>query len=189
MTGKKFIGISRRDFLQIAGGLTSAGMLFLLLRPKWTFSSVRPPGALPEGAFEAACIRCGRCISACVQNAIEIDVEGLPYIDGLSGWCNFSMDCIEVCPSGALLPIDPATAKIGTAIIDRDRCIAWQYPACRLCYEKCLDIQQAIWLDDDLRPHVDETLCTGCAACTNICPKAALIRQNKKYGKAISIKG
>ena len=189
MTGKQFNGLSRRDFLQIAGGLSSAGMLFLLLRPKWTFSSVRPPGALPEGAFEAACIRCGRCISACDQNAIGLDTEGLPYIDGLSGWCNFSMDCIEVCPSGALLPVDPATAKIGIATIDRDRCIAWDYPACRLCYEKCLDFQQAIWLDDDLRPHVDESLCTGCAACTNICPRSALLGQNKKNGRAISIIG
>jgi len=189
MTGKPSGRVTRRDFLQVTGGLTSAGFLYWLLRPKWDFSSVRPPGALPEGAFEATCIRCGLCITACQQNAIEIDEDGLPYIDGLSGWCNFSFDCIEVCPSGALLPVDPTSVKLGTASIDRDRCIAWEYSACRLCYEKCLDIQQAIWLDDDLRPNVDETLCTGCAACVNVCPRSAFVDQNKKNGRAISILG
>ncbi|MFZ5908478.1 MAG: 4Fe-4S dicluster domain-containing protein [Chloroflexota bacterium] len=179
--------LSRRDFMRVVGGVTSAGFLYLLLRPKWTFNSVRPPGALPGAAFESICIRCGKCLTACKQNAISLNEQGLPYIDGLSGWCNFSLDCIAACPTGALQPVDADTVSIGTAVIDETRCIAWNWPGCRLCYEKCLDIQQAVWLDDEYRPHIDQTVCTGCAACVFVCPQSSYAGQNKKYGKAVFI--
>ena len=41
---------------------------------------VRPPGALPEPAFVAACTRCGECATACPVHAITM----LPPSAGLA---------------------------------------------------------------------------------------------------------
>jgi pyruvate formate lyase activating enzyme len=45
------------------------------------------------------CIRCGKCVEACSQQAITV-VENIRIIQ----WekCNYCMQCAEVCPSGAI---------------------------------------------------------------------------------------
>jgi len=45
------------------------------------------------------CIRCGKCIEACPQQAITI-VENTRTIEWVK--CNYCMKCAEVCPSGAI---------------------------------------------------------------------------------------
>ncbi len=112
--------VSRRDFLRFSGGVIGAGLAYWTLRPKTTAvtDGILPPGALPAEEFAATCLRCGRCTAVCDQQAIEMGVDGRPFISGLNGWCDFSMDCVNVCPSGALLPVDLETVKIGTAVID-----------------------------------------------------------------------
>ncbi len=147
-----------------------------------------PPGALPEDDFAAACLKCGRCAAICDQQAIQMGADGRPYINGLSGWCDFCMKCVEICPSDALGEVDVETVKLGTAVIDRDVCIAWnKFNACRWCADTCSRLQQAIWVDEDFHPFVDAALCNGCGACTNICPQTAVIGFDKKYGKAIAL--
>lgn len=179
--------MSRRDFLRISGGTVGAGLALWMLRPGTASARVLPPGALAAEAFTAACLRCGRCTAVCDQRAIQVDVFGEPYVDGISGWCDFCELCVETCPSGALTPFEPDTVVMGTAVIDRDRCIAWLRVGCRLCAEKCDKLQQAIWIDEDLNPHVDEKLCNGCGACVFVCPQAAQMAGNRKRGKAISL--
>ena len=48
---------------------------------------------------DVKCIRCGKCVEACSQQAITV-VEDTRIIQ----WekCNYCMECAEVCPSGAI---------------------------------------------------------------------------------------
>lgn len=179
--------LSRRDFFRVSGCGIGLGLAYLVLRPKPVFAAVLPPGALPEKEFRATCLRCGRCAAACDRRAIRLNTQGLPYIDGLHGWCDFCARCVEACPAGALKPVDSETARIGVAVIDRDRCIAWNWIGCRICAEVCAELREAIWLDDDYRPHVSESRCNGCGACIFKCPQSDKEGSSKRYGRAVAL--
>ena len=75
------------------------------------FDRLRPPGAIPEDDFLAACIKCGQCVQVCPVEAIVLgDGDegyglGVPYIDARKQACDFSCDatqCVLACPTGAL---------------------------------------------------------------------------------------
>lgn len=75
------------------------------------FDRLRPPGAIPEDDFLAACIKCGQCVQVCPVEAIKLaDGDegyglGVPYIDARAQACDFSCDavqCVLACPTGAL---------------------------------------------------------------------------------------
>ena len=75
------------------------------------FDRLRPPGALDEKEFLAACIKCGQCVQVCPVEAIVLgDGDegyglGVPYINARAQACDFSCDavqCILACPTGAL---------------------------------------------------------------------------------------
>ena len=180
---------SRRDFLKMTGGVAALGVAYAILRPQPAFASVRPPGAiLPADRFRATCNRCGKCAAICPNRAIRQNAEGLPYIDGLGGWCDLCVKCIAVCPTGALRPVDPQQTKLGLAVIDRTRCLAWLHGGCRLCYEKCINLKQAVWLDNDLRPDVYSDRCNGCGACVFVCPQSDAVGRSKNDGRAVALK-
>ncbi len=108
----------------------------------------------------------------------------------LQGWCDFSGDCTQACPTAALLPFNPESEKIGVAVIDTDRCIAWNLTCqlcCGLCIRVCDELQQAIYRDEDGNPHIDTTRCNGCGACVTVCPRSAFSDGNFKRGKAVSV--
>jgi MauM/NapG family ferredoxin protein len=168
------------------------------------YDAIRPPGALGEEAFLARCITCGACSAACPTGVIRSDfgrsdVEGLftPILDMKSGWCEPScIRCTEVCPTGALAEVTseakqaiggPAEIKIGTAFLDRGRCLPWAMDTpCIVCEEMCPTSPKAIWLEkvdildrhgDRLelqRPMIEPVLCTGCGLCENRCPVGEL---------------
>jgi ferredoxin-type protein NapG len=104
----------RRRLLR--AGLATAGLVllqplaFLPLVRRWQ-QRLRPPGALDEKRFLAACIKCGQCVQVCPVEAIVLaDMDeglgtGVPFIDARSQACDFSCDalsCILACPTGAL---------------------------------------------------------------------------------------
>jgi len=155
--------LSRRQFLSatIAGGavipmLRVSGSL----GPNWNPAVVRPPGALPEDEFLSRCIKCGQCMRICPTNVIHpagltSGIEGwwtptLNFRIGTSG-CQFNcIACGHLCPTAAIRPIslderlgrnrfaDQGPIKIGTAFIDRGRCLPWAMDRpCIVCQENC----------------------------------------------------
>ncbi len=121
---------------------------------------IRPPGAKPEQDFLTLCHRCGLCMKVCPTNAInptlaEAGVAGLwtPRLIMTMGYCEYTcVLCGQVCPTGAIgrLTIKEKTEKpirIGSAYIDRGRCLPWSGNApCIVCEEHCPTSPKAIYL-------------------------------------------
>ena len=155
--------LSRRQFLASAvSGAAAIPMLRVSghLGGNWDPALVRPPGALPEKEFLSRCIKCGQCMRICPTNVIhpagiQGGLEGLwtPVLNfriGTSG-CQFNcIACGNLCPTAAIRPItlderlgrksyaDHGPIKIGTAFVDRGRCLAWAMDRpCIVCQENC----------------------------------------------------
>lgn len=130
---------SRREFLRsialLAGVLSAALLAYLPLRVK-ARARLRPPGALAEQEFLAACIKCGQCVQVCPVHAIKLaDLDegfglGVPYIEPRTQSCDFSCDalqCVLACPTGALSHTlnYPREVRIGQAqLVHPDLCLA-----------------------------------------------------------------
>ena len=187
---------SRRAFLAAAaGGLTLAGLerssLAGLLSPEasrgvlWPETHLRPPGALPEAAFLARCLRCGLCMRACPTNGLQparlaAGLEGLfsPVLVPRRGPCEPDCNqCGRLCPTGAITPLALAEkrwAKIGGAVVHNNRCLAWaEDKSCLVCQEVCpngaIEIVQAGELPTPA-PVVKAFKCSGCGYCEQHCP-------------------
>jgi ferredoxin len=144
---------------------------------------IRPPGARPEEAFVTACVRCGECMKVCPTNTLQpalgeggLEAIGTPIMVGRIGPClDQCVACGDCCPSRAILPFTVEEKKhlyVGTASVDRSRCIAWaEGKQCLVCDEACA--YDAIRQDTTTgtgRPMVDPLKCVGCGQCEWVCP-------------------
>ncbi|MFW5721753.1 MAG: 4Fe-4S binding protein [Desulfohalobiaceae bacterium] len=149
---------------------------------------VRPPGSVPEIDFLNRCVRCGLCMKACPTNMLqpawlENGLSGMfsPLAVARRGPCEPECNaCGQVCPTRAILPLPPgekAWAKMGTAVIDRSTCLAWEYGrACLICDESCPYDAIRLVREEGVEPAVpvvDEFKCAGCGYCENHCPVQA----------------
>ena len=132
---------TRRQLIRSIGmGTAMVGaslMGFFPVLRKWA-PRLRPPGALAEHEFLAACIKCGQCVQVCPVKAIHLgDLDegfavGVPHILPRSQACDFSCDavqCILACPTGALSHDvnKKEDVHLGLARLDRpDACLARQ---------------------------------------------------------------
>jgi ferredoxin-type protein NapG len=138
----------------------------------------RPPGALPEPAFLAACTRCGYCIEACpVEAVVKAPIAaglaaGTPVIEPALQPCVAceGMFCASVCPTGALVPPISGWARerLGVLELDTERCIAFQGIACGVCAKSCPVGPVALDLDGAGRPLIRDG-CVGCGVCVKAC--------------------
>ncbi|HWR09074.1 4Fe-4S binding protein [Sporomusa sp.] len=166
---------SRRQFFKVAFAVAMAAALWK--KTVWAAEKVlRPPGALPETDFTAVCNRCGRCIQVCPSKALRplLITDGIanfetPYIIPRKNRCDLCLVCQEVCPTGAIAKVPLEKVRMGQAVIDKPRCIAWnEGKLCYICGEQCPVL--AIEADEHHRPTVLIDKCVGCGSCENACP-------------------
>jgi len=134
-------GINRRSFLKKStviafGGAVAFGAASVpLLRCEENL--LRPPGALDEDPFLAACIKCGQCLQVCPPQVIKLAGIwqgfgiGTPYIVPREGGCILcaGLPCVLACPTGALDHhiSEGKEARMGLAVISRpDTCLSIQ---------------------------------------------------------------
>ncbi|MFW5901451.1 MAG: 4Fe-4S binding protein, partial [Thermodesulfobacteriota bacterium] len=146
---------------------------------------IRPPGALPEAEFLARCVRCGACMSACPTNTLQpvwmdAGFTGMfsPAITPDRKYCDPRCTaCGEACPTGAIRSLsadERVWAKTGTAVINRQKCLAWEHKkSCMVCDEVCP--YDAVTFEKKPQfpypvPHVEEARCAGCGYCEHYCP-------------------
>jgi polyferredoxin/Pyruvate/2-oxoacid:ferredoxin oxidoreductase delta subunit len=180
---------TRRQALA-AGGLTVAALAVAGAEPfnlKDHPFLIQPPGGRTNDLLNK-CVRCGECSRACPTSAIQPAVAEAgwtgfwsPILIMRLGYCDYSCNaCGQVCPVGAIPPLDLAEKRlqiIGKAKIDRDRCVAWaENRTCIVCEEMCPLPEKAIILqapenlEDAKLPEVVYDLCIGCGICETKCP-------------------
>jgi ferredoxin-type protein NapG len=206
-TETKNTGVSRRQFLKGSAAapiaLVLAGSSIAMVYLQQTDADgfvLRPPGALEEKRFLAACVRCGKCAQVCPSRSIKMAGGGsgvgigTPVIVPREVPCYLCPDlpCVKVCPSGALNRKleDIEKIRMGTAvIIDREACLSIRGLRCEVCYRQCPLIDKAITIEPRhntrtgehtiMEPVIHKEKCVGCGICEKSCvlPKPVIVVQ------------
>ena len=130
---------------------------------------MRPPGAADEDNFLARCVRCGNCIKACPNNALQpalfeggLEALWTPVLAPRIGFCapNCTL-CSEVCPTGAITKLSVEDkgwihlapqqnpVRLGTAFFDHGRCLPWSNGVeCGFCEKACPVTPKAIYFEE-----------------------------------------
>ena len=186
---------SRRQLL-LATGIGVAGLATMAVSPANASANpylIRPPGA-DASDFLSRCARCGQCVKVCPSGGLqpalfEAGLAGLwsPILVPRLGPCEYPCNvCGQVCPTAAIPLLELAQKqqiKLGTAYIDRSRCIPWaDNIPCNVCQEVCQVPTKAIKGDvvlvkdasgeqiELMRPVVLRQDCIGCGVCEHNCP-------------------
>lgn len=195
---------ARRRFLNSVAGAAGGACLLALGAGLYSrqagalpAEALRPPGALAEDQFLAACVRCGLCVRDCPYHTLKLAplgtpvATGTPYFTARDVACEMCEDipCVKACPTGALDHglTDINRAKMGVAVlIDHETCLNFLGLRCDVCYRVCPVIDKAITLESQhnprsdrhamLLPTVHSEYCTGCGKCEKSCvlPEAAI---------------
>lgn len=187
--------LARRRFINGVAAAGGGGLLALVAglharQAALPAQALRPPGALAEAPFLAACVRCGLCVRDCPYGTLKLAdlgdavAPGTPYFTARSVPCEMCEDvpCVKACPTGALDHglTDVATARMGLAVlIDQENCLNFLGLRCDVCYRVCPAVDRAITLETRhnprsdrhalLLPTVHSDACTGCGKCEKAC--------------------
>jgi len=189
--------VTRRRFLEDSARMgCAAGAAGLLLglaardAKSLPAHALRPPGALGEGDFLGACLRCGLCVRHCPYDTLRLATlgedmaTGTPYFVAREVPCEMCSDipCVAACPSGALDKslTDINEAEMGAAVlIGQETCLNHLGLRCDVCYRVCPLMGKAITLERQHNPRtgkhalfiptVHTDACTGCGKCEKSC--------------------
>jgi len=157
---------------------------------------ISPPGSISVDHFSSRCTACHLCISSCPTQVLfpsflDYGIAGIfqPKMNYTASYCNF--DCVicgQVCPTGAILPLDINIKKqvqIGKAYFAKDDCIVvTKKRDCGACSEHCPTkaVKMVPYEQRLVVPEVDDKICIGCGACEHACPtqprKAIYVNSN-----------
>lgn len=170
---------TRREFFRSTVGRVAREVTVRTERRVVTERYHRPPGALPEIEFLAACTRCGKCTEACPPGAIRPlpprsgFAAGTPAIDALIQPCTVcpDMPCAAVCPTDALLVPERGWEGLHMARLELvpETCIAFHGVQCGVCARACPVGSDALALDTEGRPVIRAEGCVGCGVCVRAC--------------------
>lgn len=192
----------RRNFLLLLGGGLAGGLALRQLNRRGGGIDpriIRPPGALPEDDFTERCVRCGGCLAVCLTKTLQPTIAGagwegfltprlVPRIGECDEFCN---RCGQSCPTQAIRALPLAVkrrAKLGTARVAKERCLAWAHDKhCLVCQEFCpyLAIRTLKNENGTDSPEVVAERCRGCGICEKNCrsdPSPAILVYNDGAG-------
>ncbi|MGF1908326.1 ferredoxin-type protein NapF [Vibrio kasasachensis] len=154
------INSSRRGFFEAV----SRGVTHAIGEPKAAdVNPGRPLGAVEEALFARLCNQCGNCVAACPQGVLSIG-DGGAVMDLSLSHCTFCQDCISVCQTHALNPLN--TTDTGWRPTFSQSCNARLFNNCQECIDDCPS--QAISLTANSTPTLLEN-CNGCGECLSSC--------------------
>lgn len=192
----------RRQFL-LAGAAALAAVSLFRIESVFGFRDrrfIRPPGTLPEDVFLSRCLRCGLCVKSCPTGVIQpvnakrgINNFWTPEMVMKKGACDYNCNvCGQVCPTGAIRPlpmVEKIHAKIGTAEVNKERCIAWsEEKICLVCVEVCpYRAISPVSRGNHGVPVMVPERCAGCGMCENHCPAGKNGNGGSKKDAAIRV--
>ncbi len=203
----------RRNVLKISV-LPALGLLMPVIRIESTVGRIQngfsenrqhpisPPGSLGVKRFSTLCTACHLCISSCptqvlLPSFLEYGIAGVfqPKMNYDASYCNFDCAlCSQVCPTGAILPLDVPSKKevqIGKVQFVKDDCIVvTKKKDCGACSEHCPTkaVTMVPYEKKLMIPEINNEICVGCGACEHACPvrpsKAIYVSANQIHQKA-----
>ena len=162
---------------------------------------ISPPGSGGIDRFSSICTACHLCVNSCPTQVLypsflDYGIGGIlqPKMNYSISYCNYDcVRCGQVCPTGAILPLNPAEKKqvqIGRAVFIRENCIVVRMKTdCGACSEHCsTKAAHMVPYGNLYIPELNTDLCIGCGACEYACPaephKAMVVVSNVVHQKA-----
>jgi len=193
--------MKRRTFLlQVAGATGAVVTGSYLLRAETTEGGrrfLRPPRAVAEPELIKRCIGCGKCYAACRNDCIHMlgadaGMERLrtPAIFPRIKGCTLCMECVRVCPTGALQPLEAGVevtreqVSMGTAELREGVCFSYNGRTCGVCYKACPLPGKAMTIGLFEQPTVHADKCVGCGLCEQAClhlPQAIRVHDRGRF--------
>lgn len=132
----------------------------------------RPPHAVDEALFTRLCDGCGECLYVCPNSVIELDAK-LAQLNLDYNECSLCGKCVTACPTDALHA--SVSVDINLRPNFSQSCNNYLSMECQQCASACP--QNAISIQPDELPRINQERCNGCGQCRSSCYASAINMQ------------